>query len=172
MEGFMTFFDAKDFREGFLSYNVVKFFNEQTLNANIKPVSNGEYLNENSLKKANGDGDEHEIMPEYFAEIIKFMGDKNQCIMSGYFSNLPNDTMAQRFFGDVKINGSIQVNQLMLVSGDRYSFEEIYRFKKTKQITIPFTYFGSARLEKYYVKKILGSGSYGDVVYAVSRFTD
>jgi archaellum component FlaC len=152
MEGFMTFFDANDFKKGFLINNVVKFFNEKTLNANIKPVSNGEYLNENSLKRANGDGNEHEIMPEYFAEIIKFMGDKNQCIMSGYFSNLPNDTMIQRFFGDVKVNGSIQVNQLMLVSGDRYSFEEIYRFRTMKEITIPFTYFGSARLEKYYVK--------------------
>jgi len=25
--------------------------------------------------------------------------------------------------------------------------------------------------EKYYVKKVLGSGSYGDVVQAISRFT-
>jgi hypothetical protein len=147
MEGFMTFFDAKDFREGFLANDVVKFFDEKTLNANIKPVSDGRYLNENPLKKVYSI--KNEIMPEYFAEIIKFMGDKNQCIMSGYFSNFPNDTATiQRFFGN------LNVNQLMLVSGDRYSLEEIYRFKKSteSQILIPFTYFGGARFEKHYIK--------------------
>ena len=134
IEGFMQFFDAQD-----MESHPVSLFNESSLNANIGPVSKGEYLNNGKLQSASYGFE----MPNYFAEIIKFIADRNQCIMSGYFSNLPNNQI-ERFYGGTG------VNKLMLVSGDRYSLDEIYRFMKENGVYIPFTYFGASRFEKHY----------------------
>lgn len=136
IEGFMKFFDAED-----MNPSPVSVFDETSLNANIGPVSDGKYLNNNVLQSSSY----NIVMPNYFAEIIKFIADRNQCIMCGYFSNLREDQISRFYSGT-------NVKKLMLVSGDRYSLEEIYRFMKQNEVYIPFTYFGASRYERHFEK--------------------
>lgn len=119
----------------------VSYFNETSLKSNIRPVSNGEYLNGSTLQSST----DSYVMPDYFAEIIKFIADRNQCIMSGFFSNLKNADDIPRFYGETG------ANKLMLVSGDRYILEDVYLFMDSN-IYIPFAYFGQSRYEKYFEK--------------------
>ena len=119
----------------------VSYFNETSLKSNIRPVSNGEYLNGSTLKSST----DSYVMPDYFAEIIKFIADRNQCIMSGFFSNLKNADDIRRFYGETG------ANKLMLVSGDRYILEDVYLFMDSN-IYIPFAYFGQSRYERYFEK--------------------
>jgi len=143
MQGFMSYFYCSHYLSGFEPIHVrtnhflpmFYAFTEETLNANIRPVSENKYYNGGNIFSSS-DGS---VMPAHFAEIIKFIADRNQCAMSGHFHEMK---------GLVDSNGSIIYPPLLLVSGDRYSLQEIYRFLYTNDKVIPFAYYGSSRYER------------------------